>query len=94
MSNRCSFSFGPVDIPRTAQNYTAQCPDCRAIRDTIRHGSDRAFPQHAPLVASPQNRACWKRNTDGAWEWKPVEYIGSIVHVDGVMIAHVERKQG
>lgn len=93
MSNRCSFSFGSVDIPPTTQDYAAQCPDCGAIRDTVRRGAGRVFPVHAPLVAKPQDRACWKRDDLGTWTWKPVEYVGSIMYVDGAVVAHVERKQ-
>lgn len=93
MSDRCLFSFGPVDISSTAQNYAAQCPACGAIRETIRRGGGRVFPPHAPLAAKPQSRACWKRDDVGMWHWKPIVYTATIMYSDRGIVAIAERAE-
>lgn len=91
MSNRCGFSYGPVDIPADAQKYAAQCPDCGAIRETVKRGSGRVFPPHVPLDASPQKRACWKQ-VQGAWVWKPITFNVTTMRSDDCITMVAEEK--
>ena len=92
MSNRCDFSYARVDIPADAQNYAAQCPDCGAIRETVKRGSGRVYPPHAPLDASPQKRACWKQDSSGAWAWKPIIFDVTIIRSDDGITMIAEEK--